>query len=349
MRFQRLMTVTDTRACRPIILDPVRAHPTHARRPAPGRRSRSPAGLPGHTVPDPRVGGGRRHPLVAILAMAAAAVLTGARSVAAVAEWDSDTPQPVRAALGARREAPDRYSAPSEATIRWTWPARWSRRMRCTPTVSTPTGWWPTSRRTICSQSRPTSPRRWTAASGWPGTTCPSWTAPATTPTAGWRSAPSRRQRARLRLPHAAQVLQVTRKVRDRRTGRRRKTETAYAVTSLAHAQASPARLADLIRGHAEPGHRRAQPRWAGQPRRRATPPQPRSLPTPGHPRNQPRICMNPTSRKNAETLPPALASARPPARSVRSRRGQRFAGRRRGRCCRMGRKTLPTVRPERP
>jgi predicted transposase YbfD/YdcC len=51
-------------------------------------------------------------------------------------------------------------------------------------------------------------------------------------------------------FPHAAQVLQVTRKVRDRRTGRRRKTQTAYAVTSLAHAQASPARLADLIRGH---------------------------------------------------------------------------------------------------
>ena len=48
MRFLRLMTVTDTRACRPIILDPVRTHPTHARRPAPGRRSRSPAGLPGH-------------------------------------------------------------------------------------------------------------------------------------------------------------------------------------------------------------------------------------------------------------------------------------------------------------
>ena len=51
-------------------------------------------------------------------------------------------------------------------------------------------------------------------------------------------------------FPHAAQVLQVGRRVRDRRTGRRRKTQTAYAVTSLAHAQASPARLADLIRGH---------------------------------------------------------------------------------------------------
>jgi DDE_Tnp_1-associated len=37
-------------------------------------------------VPDPRAARGRRHPLVAILAMAAAAVLAGARSLAAVAE-----------------------------------------------------------------------------------------------------------------------------------------------------------------------------------------------------------------------------------------------------------------------
>jgi hypothetical protein len=39
------------------------------------------------TVSDPRALSGRRHPLVAILALAAAAVLTGARSMAAIAEW----------------------------------------------------------------------------------------------------------------------------------------------------------------------------------------------------------------------------------------------------------------------
>jgi predicted transposase YbfD/YdcC len=50
-------------------------------------------------------------------------------------------------------------------------------------------------------------------------------------------------------LPHAAQVLQVTRKTRALRT-RRWRTVTVYAITSLTHAQASPARLADLIRGH---------------------------------------------------------------------------------------------------
>jgi predicted transposase YbfD/YdcC len=50
-------------------------------------------------------------------------------------------------------------------------------------------------------------------------------------------------------FPHAAQVIQVTRKVRDLRT-RRWRTVTVYAITSLTFEHASPARLADLIRGH---------------------------------------------------------------------------------------------------
>src|SRR5215218_8894393 len=71
-------------------------------------------------IPDPRARSGRRHPLVAILALAAAAVLAGARSFAAIAEWAADAPQPVRAALGARRDAPDHWAVPAEATIRRT-------------------------------------------------------------------------------------------------------------------------------------------------------------------------------------------------------------------------------------
>ncbi len=72
------------------------------------------------TVPDPRAARGRRHPLVAILGLAAAAVLAGARSIAAIAEWAADAPQPVRAALGARRDAPGHCTVPAEATIRRT-------------------------------------------------------------------------------------------------------------------------------------------------------------------------------------------------------------------------------------
>jgi predicted transposase YbfD/YdcC len=50
-------------------------------------------------------------------------------------------------------------------------------------------------------------------------------------------------------LPHAAQVVRVTRKVRELGT-RRWRTVVVYAIASLTHAQAGPARLADLIRGH---------------------------------------------------------------------------------------------------
>ncbi|HXQ55474.1 MAG TPA: ISAs1 family transposase, partial [Actinomycetes bacterium] len=53
-------------------------------------------------------------------------------------------------------------------------------------------------------------------------------------------------------FPHAAQVVQVTRKVRDLRQHHTKgwRTVTVYAITSLTFAQASPARLADYLRGH---------------------------------------------------------------------------------------------------
>jgi predicted transposase YbfD/YdcC len=75
------------------------------------------------TVTDPRTRAGRRHPLVAILVLAAAAVLAGAGSIAAIAEWAADAPQPVRAALGTRRDPRTGHwvwAVPSETTIRRT-------------------------------------------------------------------------------------------------------------------------------------------------------------------------------------------------------------------------------------
>jgi hypothetical protein len=50
-------------------------------------------------------------------------------------------------------------------------------------------------------------------------------------------------------FPHVAQVIQVTRKVRDLRA-RSWRTSVVYAITSLGFQQASPARLADYLRGH---------------------------------------------------------------------------------------------------
>lgn len=56
------------------------------------------------TVPDPRSAHGRRHSLPAILALATAAMLSGARSLYAIAQWGRVQPPPVVAALGFTRE-----------------------------------------------------------------------------------------------------------------------------------------------------------------------------------------------------------------------------------------------------
>jgi predicted transposase YbfD/YdcC len=287
------------------------------------------------TIPDPRAPRGRRHPLIAILAMAAAAVLGGARSMTAIAEWAADTPQSVRAALGARHHAPGHYSVPAETTIRRTLG-------RLDPqALATAVGAW------LCDRDRPQRQRRRAIAvdgktlrgakrdgrqvhllaamdhttravlaqrqvHGAPGEvrafqplldgldlagaviTADAlhthadaaeflvshkqahylFTVKANQPTLldrcaalAWHDAPVAdrtrdRGHGRVELrtlkavtvghfgfPHAAQVLQVTRKVCDLGT-RRWHTVVVYAVTSLPFAQARPARLADLLRGH---------------------------------------------------------------------------------------------------
>jgi predicted transposase YbfD/YdcC len=299
-------------------------------------------------IPDPRARAGRRHPLVAILALAAAAVLAGAQSMTAIAEWATDTSQPIRAALGARRDAPDHWAVPTEATIR-----RTLGRLDAQAMAAVVGAWLcdrdrhnrqPQRRRqAVCVDGKTLrGARRPPAADGegrpvhllaamdhatravlaqqqvggapeevpafqpllanldLAGTvvtadalqTHPAaaeflvthkqahdlFAVKANQPTlldrcAGlpWHRVPvldrtCDRGHGRVEVrtlkavtvnhfgfPHAAQVIQVTRKTRDLRavaTSRRWRTVTVYAVTSLTHAQARPARLADLIRGH---------------------------------------------------------------------------------------------------
>jgi predicted transposase YbfD/YdcC len=277
---------------------------------------------------------GRRHPLVAILAMAAAAVLTGARSITTIAEWAADEPQPVRAALGARRDAPDRWVVPAEATIRRTL-ARVD-----VDGLAAAIGTWladredPGQRRRAVAVDgktlrgrglrRPPRPSARRDGSRHPRRARPTQVngAPVEVPgfqpllgdveltgavvtadalhTHGdateflvthkqahylfcvkanqptlldrcarlaWHNVPvldRTRDRAhdrvelrtlkaitvrRFGFPHTAQVIQVTRRVRELHS-RRWRTVVVDAVTSLAHAQASPARRADLICGH---------------------------------------------------------------------------------------------------
>jgi DDE_Tnp_1-associated len=62
-------------------------------------------------VPDPRGSRGVRYRLVTVLASAVCAVLAGARSYVAIAEWAADLPVSVRLRLGMGRRAP------SESTV----------------------------------------------------------------------------------------------------------------------------------------------------------------------------------------------------------------------------------------
>jgi predicted transposase YbfD/YdcC len=71
------------------------------------------------TVPDPRRPRGVRHALCSLLAVAAAAVLTGARSFTAIGEWAADASQQVLATLAVRAHPrTGAYVAPNEATVR---------------------------------------------------------------------------------------------------------------------------------------------------------------------------------------------------------------------------------------
>jgi predicted transposase YbfD/YdcC len=97
--------------------------------PAVAHRLTAPAALAPHQcrdlldhlaqVADPRHRRGRRHALTTVLAVAVAAVLAGASSLAAIGEWASDAPGKVQAALGMRRDLlTGAWRPPGEATVR---------------------------------------------------------------------------------------------------------------------------------------------------------------------------------------------------------------------------------------
>lgn len=70
-------------------------------------------------MPEPRHRRGIRHGLAGVLAVAAAAVLAGCRSVLAIAEWAAEALQPVLREPGARRNPRTGcWQAPGEDTFR---------------------------------------------------------------------------------------------------------------------------------------------------------------------------------------------------------------------------------------
>lgn len=70
-------------------------------------------------IPDPRDPRGIRHTLVSVLAVAATAVLAGARSFTAIGEWINDAPAQVMTALEVRRDQLNGvHRPPHEATVR---------------------------------------------------------------------------------------------------------------------------------------------------------------------------------------------------------------------------------------
>lgn len=70
-------------------------------------------------VPDTRDPRGIRYAVASVLAVAAAAVLAGCKSVLSIAEWAAEAPQELLAALGVRRSWPGAwYRAPHLATFR---------------------------------------------------------------------------------------------------------------------------------------------------------------------------------------------------------------------------------------
>ncbi|MEV5011347.1 transposase family protein [Streptomyces sp. NPDC055692] len=119
---------------------------------------------------------GRRHPLAFVLALAACAVLAGAKSLSAIAEWAADAPAAVLTALGGRRREPTGPTAPAEATVRRVLQyvdgdaldaaiGAWLHSRPRPPAICPGSGWprpaahWPWTARRSAAPAAPTAPR----------------------------------------------------------------------------------------------------------------------------------------------------------------------------------------------
>jgi hypothetical protein len=319
--------------------DPSRPHPTCPRPAPPRQRTAAPAGLP--SVPDPRAARGRRHPLVAILGLAAAAVLAGARSIATIAEW-----APTRPSRSGPRSAPasrllataaSRPRPPSAGRFRaWT--------PTCWPAPSAP-GWPPGTGTVAAGGGRAVAVdgktlRGARAADGRPVhlLACMDHASRTVLAQRQVGGAPEEvpvfqplldgldlagaviTADALQTRPQAAEFL-VTRACTPTTCSRSRPTSrpcwtvvsacpgtaspswTAPATAATAASNYAPSKLSGPPAGHglpAQPGHRRPQPRRAGQPRRRPAPPRPRPTPTPHDPWDYPQV--NRARPKNAQS-----------------------------------------------
>jgi predicted transposase YbfD/YdcC len=146
---------------------------------------------------------------------------------------------------------PTRSPSSGRCWTGWTLPGGWSPPTPCTPSTPTPTGWSP--RRTdaayllLVKANQPSLHHQLT--------TLPWRNIPVLdyTRDRGHHRVELRRLQvttvAGLDFPHATQAIRLTRQIRPLRS-RRWRTMRVYAVTNLTAAQASPARLADWIRGH---------------------------------------------------------------------------------------------------
>jgi len=239
------------------------------------------------TVTDPRARAGRRHPLVAILVLAAAAVLAGARSIAAIAEWAADAPQPVRAALGTRHDPLTGrwvWAVPTETTIRRTL-------ARVDPeALAAAIGAW------LADRDRPGQHRRAVAVDG--------------KTLRGARASGAQGRQVHLlgAMDHATRTVLAQRQV-DGAPGEVPAFQPLLAELDLAGVVVT----ADALHTHADaawvPGHRQAGPRPAlcqGQPAHPAGPLRPPALAShPGagphpRPRPRPRRAAHPQSRHRA-------------------------------------------------